>query len=313
MDTRYFEYIMAICEHLSISKAAEALFISQPHLSKVLSQIESELDVVLFERSRHPLRPTAAGELFLSLCQRYKDIENEFRTKLREMQSSAFYQLSIGASPIRGSYWLPVVLPLFKKAYQNVDIRIKEFNSNQIPVKIAEGEVDLGVFAWPATHKDLIYEKLFDERMLLMVPTDHPLAYHTNCKMGYRILTENMLHLVENESFISIDTPHSITHRVITYLHEHGVNSNISIKTKNNVTTYRLCERGMGLAVVMEAAACNTVFYQNPCFYQIGEPPLIETWYVAYHKGAQLSQPAKYFLKLIHKHVPNVLCPRQKT
>lgn len=310
MDTRYFKYIMAISEHLSISKAAEALFISQPHLSKVLLRIESELDVLLFERSRHPLKPTVAGELFLSFCRRYKDIENEFKTELRKLLSSASYQLNVGAPPIRGSYWLPIVLPLFKKAYPNVEVTINEFASNQIPVRIAEGEVDLGVFAWPATRKDLVYERLFDERMLLMVPANHPLAYPTSRKISNRILTEKMLPLLEGENFISIDTPQSITHSVITYLHEHGVHSHINITAKNNVTTYRLCERGMGLAIIMEAAACNTVFYENPCFYQIGEVPLIETWYVAYRKGTQLSLPVQYFLQLVHKHVPNVLNPR---
>lgn len=311
MKTIYFEYINAIGKYLSISKAAESLFISQPHLSKVLLRIENDFNTRFFERSRTNLVPTPEGKLFLDFCRRYIDMEKEFESELSLLSSSSSGSLKVGAPPIRGSFWLPLVLPFFKKEYPNVDIEIKEFSSNLTPVKIAEGEVDLGVFAWPAIRNDLIYEKLFEERMLLMVPANHKLAYDYNYKKPYEILRPDMLPLLEGENFISIDTPYSITHKVLSYLRENGIIAHINITTKNNVTTYRLCERGIGLSIIMEAAACNTVFYETPCFYQIGDPPLTETWYVGYRKESQLTVISHFFLQLIHKYVPNVIKPQK--
>ncbi len=311
MNTIHLKYIYAVGKYQSISKAATSLFISQPYLSKVLMKAEEEFNVRFFERSRTGFVPTAAGKLFLNFCERYIEMEDDLKHDFCKLLKYGSDSLSVAASPIRGSYWIPIVLPLFKKKYPHIEVEINEFASNQIPVKIAEGVVDLGVFTWPAKRTDLVYEKLFDERMLLMVPSSHALASVYDRKTPYKILENDKLHILEDENFISIDIPHSVTHKALSYLRDQGVNAHITITAKNNVTTYRLCEQGMGLAIIMEAAACNIVFYENPFFYQIGNPPLAETWYVAYRKGTELSVATQYFLQLVHECVPQVIRPKK--
>ena len=66
MTTKSLEYFLVVVKHLNISKAAKELFISQPALSKQISQLEAELGVSLFDRTKHSLKLTHAGEVLLS-------------------------------------------------------------------------------------------------------------------------------------------------------------------------------------------------------------------------------------------------------
>ena len=303
------DYVLSIDEHRSISKAAAALFISQPHLSKVLMRVERELGAKLFDRSTVPLTSTKEGELFIRYCRKFKSLTDELRRELKDIADTPSDSLLISTPPIRGSYWMPLILPLFAKASPKTQLVIKEYSSKVTPEKVADGTVDLGVFTWPATRDDLVYHKLFDERTLLMVPKQHPLAAASASmprSLGYPVLQDDMLHHLEGEKFITIDTPHSITKKIVTYLQERGINADIGIKTKNNVTTYRLCESGMGVAVIMEAAVNNTSFHNDPIFLQVGDPPLTEPWHTAYRKSYCLSPAGKMFLELVSQHIPSL-------
>ena len=310
MNTQDLRHILAISEHNSISRAAEAMFVSQPYLSKVLSKVEDELGLRLFDRSHVPLQPTYAGEKYLEYCRRFLKLEQEFTQEFHRLANSKDDRLIVGTPPIRGSYLLPLVLPEFSEVFPNTEVVIREDSSDVVPDKIAGEQVDLGMFAWSAGRTDLAYTKLLDERMLLMVPAGHPLHYHASAGEPLAVLSEDMLPMLSGEKFISIDTPKSITKQVINYLQQHGIRCGVSITTQNNITTYRLCERGMGLAVIMEVAMCNTIFYNQPCFYQIGTQPMVQPWYCAYKKGRQLSPASQYFLQLVRQHAPEVLIPR---
>lgn len=307
MKMQDYTYILMVAEQKNITAAARLLYISQPHLTKVISRVEGELGIKLFDRSTKPIALTCAGMRYVEFCRRFIELEKEFK---KAFDTTIAQPLSLGVPPVRGSYFLPLILPLFAKEMPRIHIEISEMHSDVIPDKIANHVLDLGIFAWPALRKDLVYEKLFDEKMLLMLPKGHQLYYEAPPKMPIAVLREEMFHLLEGENFISIDTPNSITKQVIEVLERYNVSCKINIAAKNNVTTYRLCEMGMGSAIIMEAAMRNTEFYNKPCFWQIGTKPLINPWYAAYRKGERLTTAQKLFLKLTKEHIQEIIRPK---
>ena len=80
------EYFLAIVKERSISKAAERLYLSQPYLSQYLAKLESELGVVLLDRSHSPLRLTPAGELFHAYLERQSYLDRQLVSDLRDLQ-----------------------------------------------------------------------------------------------------------------------------------------------------------------------------------------------------------------------------------
>ncbi len=300
MTPKEAEYFLKIVELKSISKAADALFLSQPNLSRILMRLEDEFDVVFLDRSKLPLQLTRAGKLFAEYCQKVLNLHQDFKLNLSKGSSSNVRVTTLGVPPRRGGYILPLVIPLLKNLYPEVNIVIKEAFSDVIPFMVKSGEVDIGIFSLPKQPEGLQCDCLISESLLLMLPPEHQLylAYANDTKSIPR-LGSDLLPLLEGETFISLDSPKSITVRLINYLKTQGINCSISIKTKNNVMTYRLCEQGVGLAAIMEVDAHNTVFYQKPCLYEIGNPPLCEYWYVATRKGKKLTSLEQDLVQII--------------
>ena len=96
----------------SFTEAASQLFISQPALSQVIRQIESELGMPLFDRIAMPLRLTPAGQEYLRAARQIASIENELSSRIGEMKNEVYGTVRIGISVQRGMRLLPEVLPL---------------------------------------------------------------------------------------------------------------------------------------------------------------------------------------------------------
>ena len=151
MDSAEVKYILTIAEHRSISKAADALFISQPNLSRILINIEKDLGVKLFDRSCLPIKTTPAGEVCVKYCNQIDALLKSMSADIIGISRHNTPRITIGVPPVRGSYLLPLVLPVFSKAHPDIEVVIKEANSIMVSQMIETGEVDIGIFSLPQT------------------------------------------------------------------------------------------------------------------------------------------------------------------
>lgn len=301
-----FKYILTIAKCKSISKAAEELYITQPNLSKILMRIESEVGHKLFDRSRSPIQLTYVGEKYIKYAQKFLELHAQFQNELTEISNSQKGRILLGIPPTRGSYLLPQVLPRFHQLCPHVEIVITEQQSNNIQPLINSGQINLGIFCYQKEYDELCYEPLLDESMFLMVPCGHPLYYDPSGIDRFPVISPDHKACLEASPFISIDTSESITKRAIEFFRLWDIDCQILIRTKNNVTTYRLCEQGMGLAVIMEVAMKNTTFKNRPCFYYIGDPPITDTWYCAYRRGYRLNPSERTLVNIFKEEAETI-------
>lgn len=306
MDLTEIKYVIAIAEYRNISKAADSLFITQPRLSRILSKLESELGVPLFDRSSFPLKLTYAGERFLDYAKKLVAMENSMKAELFHISSSGIPRLYVGVPPRRGAYILPLILPEFSRMHPETEVIICEGTSDKQRDMLIREESDVSIFSLPNMPEDILCEELIRDPLFLMLPPSHPLYYSTS-DSAVPFLDEKLYPMLEGNKFISIDTPSSITKRLIRYLSDNGVNCSISIRTQNNLMTYRLCEQGLGNAAIMGVAANNTLFIKKPCLFRIGNPPLEETWYIATKKGKKRFETTQDFINIAHKAAHKLL------
>ena len=136
------KYLQAIAEHQSISKAAEALYMSQPSLSRFLKNLAKELGVKLFERTI-PMHPTQAGEKYLEYVRRFQLLEDEMMAELAKITPAATPTLSVSALTFLCTYAVPKIIPAFAREFPNVDIHIKELKANMLTSTLNSGETDV--------------------------------------------------------------------------------------------------------------------------------------------------------------------------
>lgn len=172
IDQRYCKYIKTIAECHSISKAAKALYISQPSLSRFLHRVEKEYGLQLFDRNFIPLKLTKDGEKYLSYVDKFQALDNEMRQDFSVIKQSYSNKLTIATLPFLGTFILPKIVPHFSNLYPAVDLQIKELGSRDLIKSVENGEADIIITNLKPVSKQLTYKKLCGDPMVLVTRYD---------------------------------------------------------------------------------------------------------------------------------------------
>ena len=176
MNNLPLRYFVAVAELQHMTRAAEHLHITQSTLSHSIQQLELAVKVPLFDRVGRGIRLTQAGELFLGFARRsIREVENGLAA-VTELENLVAGRLRIGVIPSINITLLPIAVSLFVKAYPLVRVTVDEMNANNIEAALVQGELYFGVALSPTASPDVVAESLFEERLMLIVRRDSPLA-----------------------------------------------------------------------------------------------------------------------------------------
>jgi DNA-binding transcriptional LysR family regulator len=157
----------AVAEKLSFTKAAEILFISQPAVTKHISELESQIGLALFIRKGNKIALTQAGEIFYSYSQKIKACYRELETELTDLQEKANGTLNIGASTTIAQYILPKIIAQFKRQNPQVNILLLNGNSEDIEAKLVENKIDVGLVEGNAHSANIQYQPFVKDEIIL--------------------------------------------------------------------------------------------------------------------------------------------------
>jgi LysR family transcriptional regulator, benzoate and cis,cis-muconate-responsive activator of ben and cat genes len=179
VELRHLRYFVAAAEAENLSRAALKLHVSQPALGRQIRDLEDEIGFSLFERTAKSVRLTDAGRAFLDNARALLQDADEAVTKARAVASAEPRELHVGYSPMSTAEILPKVLRAFQQAMPNVQVRSHDWTNKDILDGIRDGRLQLGLIVPPmkagALH-DMRYEKLFQDRVCVVVAPQHPFA-----------------------------------------------------------------------------------------------------------------------------------------
>ena len=139
MDLRQLEVFAKVYELRSFSRAAQALFLTQPTVSERISQLEDELTVKLFDRTGRETVPTRAGELLFGYTRRILNLHAEAKRALDQFVGKMAGELAVGGSTIPGEYVLPALIGRFKEKYPEISISLLIRDTQGILDLVLEG------------------------------------------------------------------------------------------------------------------------------------------------------------------------------
>ena len=176
MADRRLQVFHAVAKHLSFTRAADALFMTQPAVTFQIKQLEEQFATRLFERRHGSISLTPAGELVLSFAGKILALNDEMESRLGEMTGEMRGPLLIGASTTIAEFMLPRVLGEFNALYPQVRARLFVANSEIIEGRVAEHSLDLGLIETPARQASLTSEICCEDELLAICAPDYPLA-----------------------------------------------------------------------------------------------------------------------------------------
>ena len=184
MDLRRLEIFAKVAELGSFSRAAEALFLTQPTVSEHVRALEDELGVQLLDRLGRGTTPTRAGQLLLGYARRLLALAHEARQAIDQFQGRMSGQLIVGGSTIPGEYLLPVLIGRFKAKYPDISISLVIGSSREVTGWVEEGRVEVGVVGARATSRALDSRDLMPDELVVIVPADHPWRSRTTVTLA---------------------------------------------------------------------------------------------------------------------------------
>jgi DNA-binding transcriptional LysR family regulator len=174
---RHLWYFVKVAELLHFGKAAKALHISQPPLSRQIQALERHLGTALFERNWHGVRLTDAGRVFLDESRRILDQVGRAVRLAQRAAEGEVGRLAVGYTQLFELTILPSMREQLARAYPGILTRYHELTSEEQIGFLRDGSLDAGFVLLPITEmRDLMIEPLFREPAIAVVSKSHPLA-----------------------------------------------------------------------------------------------------------------------------------------
>jgi DNA-binding transcriptional LysR family regulator len=168
---------LAVVEYLHFTRAAEALYISQPAVSAAIQNLEEQYGVRLFHRIGRQIEITEAGKLLQAEAQKIIDQVVLTERGLQELNDLQRGELKLGSSLTIGNYWLPDKISQFKRQYPGISVNCSLANTEEICEGTATGQFDLGLVEGevkPTLKTSLEEEIVGSDRLLIVVGKSHP-------------------------------------------------------------------------------------------------------------------------------------------
>jgi LysR family hydrogen peroxide-inducible transcriptional activator len=176
MTLQELRYLVAVADHGSFVRAAEACHVGQPTLSTQLKKLEEILGVTLFERNKHRLIPTPMGEMIIEQARRALDIVARIREIAHLGLDPMNGPLRLGVIPTLGPYLIPCLLPKIRAAFPQLHLFLREDLTGNLLERLRKGRLDALLLALPVKGDDLQAIELFREPFTVALPAGHPLA-----------------------------------------------------------------------------------------------------------------------------------------
>ncbi len=301
MDFRELKYMIAVAESESITAAAKKLYISQPSLSYVISKVEEDLGVKIFDRKTTPVTLTYAGKRYIEAAKEILTINDNLRKELNDIVNEESGEIDLGIPTERAGYMLPKVLDKFRKSFPKVNLRLREARSSQIIHDLEDGNIDIAIL--PGEPDDLPErfdtELIYREQLYLVA---HPSLITSDMILekgrGDRLPLVD-LHRMRNVPFILMSEGQYIRRYAERILHDAGINPNEITVVTSGITAVQLAKAGLGATIISERAVIPQGGTREvPCWRYNGSDMMWDVRAV-YKKGAYLSRSARFLIDLM--------------
>ena len=168
MSDRRLQVFHTVARLLSFTKAADTLHMTQPAVTFQVRQLEEQFNTRLFDRTHSKVKLTEAGKKVFSYAEKITSLSNEMELEIKSLSEDISGNLIIGGSTTIAQYILPSLLQGFKKEYTELNIIIREANTDGIVSMIESSVIDLGIVEAPVKAQDLEVEIFMSDELVLI-------------------------------------------------------------------------------------------------------------------------------------------------
>ena len=239
---KQLRYFCALARELHFGRAADACSVTQPALSMQIQELEATLGIDLVERTRAGVKLTPKGAEVAARAQRLINDARDLVDYARNSEGVLSGVLRLGLIPSVAPYLLPPLLPLLRTNYPDLELHVRETQTEQLLHELVDGKLDVLLLALPVKNADIETLALFEDRFLLAVPKSQ------NMSGRVRATRE----LVEEGRLLLLEEGHCLRDQALTYCSLQQVSSVNTFGASSLSTIVEMVSAGLGITLLPE-------------------------------------------------------------
>ena len=293
MNLNQLKVFYLTAKHGSLSAAAEALYITQPAVTKGIQRLQEHYEIRLFNRFGKKMALTDAGEVLYGIAESIFEMENQAEESLRDFQQRKRGFIRILSSESFGAYYLPFILDRFSRVNPKVRVSMEILPTELIVEKTAMLANDIGFISYPVPHKKLIAREVLEDSYQLIVPPGHPFAAKSFIEP--EDLAGHALIVHEKGS-----APRRSTE---DFIRRHNIGVSIPLELSNNEAIKTAVEEGLGVAVITRRVVSKEIGMGSLKAIPLSDPAMTRKFYMIHHKDKYISRSLQSLIDMVDQWI----------
>ncbi len=283
---RQLEIFVAVSREQSVSRAAEALSLSQSATSTALGEFERQFNLQLFDRIGKTLRINETGQQLLPRAVELLDRAHEIEALLQG--HAGFGHMKVGATLTVGNYLATIIVTRFLQEHAESRIQLQVHNTSTIVHKIANHELDLGLIEGDCHHPDLEVQQWIADELVVFAAPDHPLAKLKQVSM------EQLL----QQAWILREKGSGTRETFDRAFHNNHAQLSIRLELEHTEAIKRAVESGLGVGCISRFALKDA--FRRGSLVPLATPQLdlSRFFYIVWHKQKYQTTGIREFIAL---------------
>ena len=242
MTITQLQYVLAVAEHKNFTLAAEKCFVSQPTLSMQIQKVEEELNIQIFDRTKKPIQLTDIGQKIVNQAKNIVNEADRMKDIVEQQKGFIGGEFKLGIIPTVMPTLLPMFLNTFVKKYPKVKLIIEELNTDDIILRLKNGNLDAAIAATPLNEEKLKEIVIYYEPFVAYIPEKHRIADKKEIEVSDLNLDEILL----------LQDGHCFRDGILNLCKNQDVApaNNFQIQSGSFETLIKLADEGLGLTLL---------------------------------------------------------------
>lgn len=284
LTLRQLQVFEKVASHLNYSRAAEALYLSQPAVSMQIKQLEENLSSPLFEQMGKKIFLTEAGREVLHYSRTILQQLTEMESVLADMKGLGQGALILSVVNT-ANYFTAQLLADFCRLYPEINVTLHVANRDAVLQRLADNSTDLAIMGQPPEGLDLTAETFMENPLVVISAPNHPLAALKKVKLAQ----------LAHETFLSREKGSGTRSAMERIFAQHNIHPRIGMEVEANEAIKQAVQAGMGLGILSLHSIELELETGRLAVLNVEHFPLLRHWFVIHRSNKRLSISAQAF------------------
>ena len=281
---RQLSVFEAVARHLSYSRAAQEMHLTQPAVSMQIKQLEENVGMPLFEQLGKKIYLTEAGRELSHYSRVIAQQLSEAETVLSDLKGLQRGRLKISVAST-ANYFAPQLLAVFGQRFPTVTVSLDVTNRQALLEQLANNEMDMAIMGQPPEGLDLVAESFMENPLIVIAPVNHPLAHAKKIPLAR----------LQSETFLVREQGSGTRIAMERFFNQHGIQLQAGMVMSSNEAIKQAVQAGLGLGILSLHTIGLELETKRLKVLDVKGFPIMRHWYVVHRKDKRLSTVAQAF------------------